>query len=605
MIARNDLLQYATPDHKVIRVLWIDAARVVSYVFDIESHAADAQLVRVALLEADLDAGRAQVLADDPYLVQVNQQLLPQKHVQLRARAWDIIRDLTAMEPAIYEPRRRGQLVSESTRRHGVSHPTIYRYLRRYWQRGQTPDALLPDYANSGARGKTRAVSEGVQRGRPRKAGAAPGVNADEAMRKVFRVAVARHAATHPKFARRLAYEEMILDFFSERRIDAETWRVQRQPPPVALPTFGQFNYWLDQDNALGAPEPSPPLAPEAQVPRPGRPGAAFRIEALLADIYLLSRADRAQVAGRPVLYVVSDVFSGMVTGLHVSMEATCWPHALMALANSAADKQRFCAQYGRSIAPQQWPSRHLPELLLADEQLAAGWNDAAPLHDFNVCCVLAEAVPDNGTTPDNWCAELEKRFELLPPGAADAPPRTLCRPLDAVLDVDQFTRIVIDSVLHYNHRRQSGGHSPLQLWDWGVAQRGAGSQAYPEHLVRCCLLPVSEALVTADGIHLHGTYYECLRAIEEGWFERARLRGQWRVPVAFDAANLDLIYLRDPQAPMQFHACHIAERSDAHRQLSAAEIVRLRAGDAQARLPVAAPARYASFERIVATLAG
>ncbi len=37
---------------------------------------------------------------------------------------------------------------------HKVTKATVYKLLRRYWQRGQTPNALIPDYKNSGAPGK-------------------------------------------------------------------------------------------------------------------------------------------------------------------------------------------------------------------------------------------------------------------------------------------------------------------------------------------------------------------------------------------------------------------------------------------------------------------
>jgi hypothetical protein len=41
------------------------------------------------------------VLAADPYLMVVSQELLPPKHLQLRARAWQIIAPLVAQEPQI------------------------------------------------------------------------------------------------------------------------------------------------------------------------------------------------------------------------------------------------------------------------------------------------------------------------------------------------------------------------------------------------------------------------------------------------------------------------------------------------------------------------
>ncbi|WP_229219388.1 hypothetical protein [Duganella sp. BJB1802] len=253
MLLRNDLLQYTHPAPRTLRVLWIAPEQSHAYVFDVAARSADVELVALPLLQADLRAGRARVLAADPYLMVVSQELLPPKHLQLRARAWRIVEALVAQEPGIYEARLRGQLVAQATVDHGVSHPTIYRYLRRYWQRGQTPNALLPDYCNSGGRGKVRQASAGVKRGRPRKndAGDGPGLNADEEIRRTFRVAIARYAAGHAKFSRLGAYQQMLADFFSGRRVDADSGRVlaAQDAPAAVLPTFGQFNYWLDHDD--------------------------------------------------------------------------------------------------------------------------------------------------------------------------------------------------------------------------------------------------------------------------------------------------------------------------------------------------------------------
>ena len=58
------------------------------------------------------------------------------------------------------------------------------------------------------------------------------------AIRGTFRTAVARYAATHAAFSRRGAYRQMIEDFFKAR--DGE-----------ALPTFGQFNYWIEKDACI------------------------------------------------------------------------------------------------------------------------------------------------------------------------------------------------------------------------------------------------------------------------------------------------------------------------------------------------------------------
>jgi len=604
MLLRNDLLHYTHPSPRTVRILWIAPEQSHAYVFDVAARSADVELIQLSVLHADIRAGHASVLPADPFLMVVSQELLPAKHLQLRARAWEIIEPLVAREPDIYEARLRGQMIAQATAAHGVSHPTIYRYLRRYWQRGQTPNALLPDYGNSGGKGKVRQASAGVKRGRPRKNGGddGPGLNADEEIRRTFRVATAHYAAGHNKFSRLGAYQQMLADFFVERRIDAESGRVLTTPlsQKMELPTFGQFNYWLDHDDdrppevarrsAVSAAAPAQQAPLLASALPPGRPGAGFYLDAVRAEVQLVSRADRNQAIGRPLVYLVLDSFSRLVTGMYIGMGEASWPQAMLALANCSADKQRYSRQFGRDIEAAQWPCRHLPETLFTNAALTCGWSGETLLNNFNLRCVAV----DSG--PDDYRAVLEKRFRLLAPGAGGA----ACR-LDGVLDLDQFTRIVIDCVLYYNNRhalRHAGGATPRQLWDWGTAHRGGGLKIYPEHLIRCSLMPVAPASVSGDGIVLFDSIYTCARAIHERWFERARLRGQWAVKVAYDPADLDLVYLLDPAAPMQFHACHLADAGSAHRHLSAVEIELLPRGPSAAPAPAlrTTTQRFVSF---------
>lgn len=233
MLLPNDVLSYPTAG-RTVRILWIDSRREVAFTFEIGAKAAMPQPARVLMLEADVHAGRAQLLPADPTMPACTRSR-PESHLALQAKAWATIAPLVSQVPAIFLPRARARLVSAHARESGASRATILRYLRRYWERGQTRQALLPDYVNSGAPGKTRAVNALVKRGRPRKSGCHPGLNADADVRATFRAAVARYAATHDQFSRRGAYRQMLEDFFRERAADA-------------VPTFGQFNYWIEKD---------------------------------------------------------------------------------------------------------------------------------------------------------------------------------------------------------------------------------------------------------------------------------------------------------------------------------------------------------------------
>jgi hypothetical protein len=237
MFLPNDVIRYAAPV-RTIRVLWIDPDRALAYTFELGLPHSQPRTIALRALADDVLATRARLLPDDPYAAPAPPAPLPQKYRDLQAKAWDIVGSLQAHVPALYQPRERAALVAACAAAHGVSRPSVLRYLRRFWERGQTVDALLPDYGNSGARGKTRGASEGIKRGRPRKSGDHPGLNTDAAMRATFRAAVARYAVTHPAFSRRAAYRQMLQDYFRDR-------------PPADLPSFGQFNYWLDKDGAL------------------------------------------------------------------------------------------------------------------------------------------------------------------------------------------------------------------------------------------------------------------------------------------------------------------------------------------------------------------
>jgi len=240
MLLRNDVLEYAASRQRSIRILWIDGAAALAYTYELEVADALPRATPLAQLEADVREGLARLLASDPYRVQADSAALPPKYLALRDGAWAVIDALVRQEPALFDARRRGPLVAACAAAHGVSSPTVYRYLRRYWERGQHPDALLPDYANSGAPGKTRGANANVKRGRPSKSGVV-GLNADAAVRDIIRAAVLRYAAMHPVFSRRAAYRQMVDEYFGAR--------------PESAPTYGQFSYWIERDG-----DPAPPV---------------------------------------------------------------------------------------------------------------------------------------------------------------------------------------------------------------------------------------------------------------------------------------------------------------------------------------------------------
>lgn len=604
MLLRNDMLEYAEPNAKVIRILWLHPEKPVAVIIDVDTEFAKPELIQVETLVEDLHSGKAKLLTEDRFLTALKGMVLTVKMKEIRDKSWNVIKNLVSNEPYIYDPQWRGPKVIETAAEHATSKPTIYKNLDRYWRRGQTSNALIPNYANCGGKGLERNFNVDIKRGRPRIYGDQIGFNIGKEDRRIFLVAEDRYYATNNKFDRHAAFDEMIRNFYSERIIDPETGQITHIPnanvAATGNPTFDQFDYWLGKDsNRLKTKRKrlSPKIydltmrgllgTSNAEV---WGPGARYQIDATIADVYLVSRLDRNKIIGRPVLYVVIDVFSRMIVGIYVGLEGPSWVGAMMALANTASNKQEFCKKFGRKIEPHEWQCHHLPAIFLGDKGEIEAATIETLMNNFHV------DVENAASYRADWKGIVEQRFKLLPakfkpfvPGYIDVDYRARGGKdyrLDATLDLDQFTQVIIECVLYYNNEHEIKNYDkdrdlaadnicpvPTELWEWGVANRSGKLRQYPEDLVRFSLLPVDDATVTLYGIKFKGSFYTCSKALEERWFDRARQNGSWTVKVSYDPRDFDIVYLNDPETPLNFYPCQMTDRSREYQQLSLWEI--------------------------------
>jgi len=637
MLKPGDLIDYDGDVSRRVRLLWVSDCGTEGAVILVENQKALPELVGVDVLTDDLQSGRAKLMLEDPYAVFVADGSLKDSYKAIRDKAWRHIEHLVARVPDIFVAHRRSRLIkalvvelkrkadSSEEAKEGneqTSHVSIYKNLRRYWQRGMTPNALIPDYGRSGGKGKERKSSQ-AKRGRPRKYGSEKGINISEGIRQVFRVGIQRCYASDRKrkWTLRDVYNAIIGEFFSHKCVDDETGKVvfqertgeERQDDP----TYDQFLYWLNKDHSrldikkrrMGAKlydKDFRGLIGTSNAEVMG-PGDRYQIDATIADVYLVSRFNREWIIGRPVIYIVIDVFSRMIVGLYIGLEGPSWVGAMMALANTAADKVEFCKQFGIDLDPEDWPCHALPGALLGDRGEIESHLVEALINNFNV------RIENTAPYRADWKGVVESRFRLLPakfkkfmPGYVEPDFRARGARdyrLDAVLDLHQFTSIIIECILFYNNHHEIKTYDkdrdvagdgvpaiPSELWDWGIMNRSGVLRTFPQELVQFSLLPVDEASITTHGIRFRGCYYTCARAMEERWFDRARQKKRWAVRVSYDPRDLDIIYLHDGHKKFGFEACTLTDRSRAYRHLSLYEIDQQvfleRGGQADRRAP-------------------
>jgi hypothetical protein len=595
----NQLFRSAE-DNRLERVLWIDIGGNGLYAIDIASNTALPRFWDAAYLDLALSEGRLTVEPSDPTMRLLAEDTLPARQRERRDSAWAIIRPLVLDQPKIFTADQRGLLVRQVMHERCVTKQTVYRLLRRYWQRGMTPNALLPDYYRSGAVGQERPMT-GKKRGRPRIYGEVPGINVDAETRKRFKSIITLEFARNRKLDMATAYRALLDRYYSVSEVCEETGQ-QRVMRLLDCPSMMQFRYWSERDNDVFHIERirrTPRVYDKDMRAILGTsssevigPGSRYQIDATIADVYLVSRYDRSKIVGRPVLYVLVDVFSRMVVGVHVGFEGPSWMGAMMALANTAANKVEYCHQYGLEIQPQDWPCQALPEVLLSDRGETAGRAIETLISRFNVH--VETAAPFRA----DWKGIVEQQFRLLQAPFAPYVPgyiQTDYRErggedyrLDATLDIDQFTYIILSCVLNSNNLRGMKQYHrdpdmvadgvkaiPADLWEWGIQRRSGRLKHYPHDLVKLSLLPSGEARVTASGVNFYGCFYSCSKALKDHWFERARQRGTWVVHISYDPRCMDTIYLHDTRE--SFIVCNLTDRSQDFRAMSLWEIDQIR----------------------------
>lgn len=569
MISVNSIV--CLGEEQVFRVLWISPDNEFAYVYDIQNESLP-QKVMIEELKIRISDGTCVLKDSDDFLIAVSEDVISERDKQHRDLIWEKLKDLLSPqnEPGIYERKIRGELLRKCIKETGLIKKTLYAYLRKYWRCGKNINAFLPDTTRAGGRGTTKTSDRKL--GRPNKYGVTDGIYVDEKIRQIFKTAVNKYYHTRQEHSFKAVYELMIRDNFSIETLDEKGNKTLELLDSNQIPTLRQFRYWYyknyshDETLKYRKGENKFNLNYRALVGKTDTlimgPGAKYQIDATVGDIYLVSQFNRADIIGRPILYFVIDTFSRMITGMYVGLEGPSWIGAMMALANAASDKVKFCAEYGVEITEEDWPCHHIPDVILGDRgEMESKSADTL----VNALGVRIENAPpyraDIKGIIEQYFHTVNTTVTAFLPGNVkpDMGERTgRDYRLDAKLDINQFTKIIIECVLYHNkqHYMESFERSiemiegevppiPIKLWNWGIIHRSGLLRAFPEDVVKLCLMPTDTAMVTSKGIRFKGVYYICDIAVKEKWLERARSKGNFKVMVSYDPRNMTNIYIR------------------------------------------------------------
>lgn len=598
MIMENEVLKYFDQRGEKIRVVYIDRDNSRAFYVNLDINLCTPKMERLDKLEEEIK-NNILVRINDPYLKSIDESKISKLEREKRDLYWPIISKLWEdRKIELLDRKTRNTLLKEASSASNITLITLRRLLSRFWQRGMNRNSLLPDYKNSGGKGKERNISINKV-GRPKKVSyleeASEGINVTKEVKIQFELAVNKYYRNSKKPSIMEVYNYVLRDFFSDVVIkDGEksfiVWDKSR------IPTYDQFYYWFKKfedpkkdivlrESAKDFQLKHRELLSNSTIETDG-PGTRFQVDATIADIYLVSSLDTNRIIGRPVVYAIIDVFSRLVTGISVGLEGPSWLGAMMALDNMVTDKVEFCRSYGIEITEEQWPAKHIPDIIIADRGEFEGYSVENLVNNLNI--KVENTSPYRGDLKgivERSFRTLNTKLKHKTPGAIQKEYRKRGDRdyrLDATLTLEEFTRIYINLVLSRNNEIIDKYPMekemlvddvlaiPSRLWNWGIENKKGRLRTVDRKVFRLNILPKGKANVSRMGIRFKGLYYSSQRALEEQWFIKSKVRS---IEVLYDPRNMNSIYIPYEDGK-SFETCYLLEKSKQYKNCILEEIV-------------------------------
>ncbi|MEZ8773587.1 transposase [Vibrio atlanticus] len=531
------------------------------------------------------DEGRVETIPD-PYSYLQGESWDQESSVYLESqRNYELLKPIVEGEGA-FDRRVRASRLNQAIAESGKGKPTIYRLLRRYWQRGQIKNALLPDYKNSGAGGKRRNFTT-TKAGRRRIYGIGSGEPVTESVRKQFRIICDKYLMNDKGFSVRYAH----IKFTKAYKLKHPNAEEHEIPTLRQLQYFYKTEYTKATQLTVQTPQGNynkdvRPLHGTATEQALG-PGSRYEIDATIADIYLVDDDDSDKVIGRPTIYMVIDVFSRMVAGFYIGFDNPSFPVAMKALICSFSSKVEICAKYGIDISEEQWPCIGIPDVLLADRGELMS-HQANYLVDA-IGVRLESAPPRRGDAKgivERSFGTLQAKFKPYMPGVVTGNKIKKHGERDyrveAAVSRSDFVEILLYSILAHNLNKplekydrapdmpESLPSIPIELWKWGLQHRTGRLRAIDTDIAKILLLPRQKVTVSELGVKLWGLTYTGKEIIQTGWMHRSsEVSRPKKLFAAYELGSANHIYLFPEEGKNTFWVCDLSSRSREFRDLT------------------------------------
>ena len=295
-------------------------------------------------------------------------------------------------------------------------------------------------------------------------------------------------------------------------------------------------------------------------------PGHTWAIDSTIGDIYLRSSLNRAWIIGRPIVYIIVDVWSTAIVGFYVCLTGPSWDTAKISL---------FCSSAPPELVGELWGYQPVLSLNPAPTMCAALMCDRGEYLSKAASFTGAKLIPCLSYAPPyrpdlKGLVEVLHRIEkdrqyLFVPGAIDQRRKEFelrkFNPNEAMLTVREYTEYLHTIFTDYNltadrshrvdaHMKAAGVYpSPSGLWRYGHEIGIGVRRDIPLSDLIKNLLPADSGVVSRNGVKFAGRHYHSDVVDELQWTAHARNFGSWEIPTNHFPGSISKIWTPNPTA--------------------------------------------------------
>ncbi|NMP16232.1 hypothetical protein [Thalassotalea sp. Y01] len=505
------------------------------------------------------------------------------KRDEILARIAPIINHPDCFDSAV-----RGKLIALLEAEGMGSRSTIYRNCRRYWQRGMSPNALLPDLPNCGGKGKSKTRGE-KPLGAPSSIDPRKTEQLSEGIKKMMRASLnaTRFSGKYRSLAKGKKKNMSFLKFayhdFTLRYCDGDPSKVDKGLPKESLlKSFYYNNYDHETQERTNVGDKNfnanNRLLTSTIRENGGYPGKTYVIDSTPIDI---GTANEERLPGaRPTLYACVDEFTSACVGFWLVLTPPSYINVVHCLKMAMEGSSKLCKKLGFFVDMRDFPFSGKPEEIFADlgaDFKTKNMNALVTVHNV--------AIKHSGAGQPDKRPSVEKFFDRLHgeilhkvPGVVSEYSSKKSGGQDSrenySLLLKELYEVVIDAVVTLNNTPLSdfdddgdypGGMSttPIDIWHWGIPHRGKKLPAIDGDQFFFTMLKREEATRHRNVLKIDGIRFLCKKF---SGIRRKIRGGHENYQVVRDPMDASQIWLVPEEGKSKYIECEIHPKDRGHK---------------------------------------